>query len=657
MSKRNQSKSKPVASPESFSEAGDAATAHRIEENEFAPRRALQLGQNFVNFIPVALAFFSSLNTLWLDFATDDTQQILNNVFIKDLKNLPFAFTTSVWSFASNDIGATAQPYYRPMFSVLFTVVHAVVGTSSAFGWHLVNVLIHAAVAWLTFVVCRKFTQNRNLALIAASLFAVHPVHAESVAWISGVTDPLMSLFLLPSFYFYLRYRETEKRQFIFFTLLLFLCALWSKETAVGLPLVIAYCELFHFDDAASWKVRVRRLAVLAVMFVAPVAIYIFARYQAFGAFVASDDVRYPFSAALKTIPLAAIKYLSLMSVPIGYSYQHYTPFVTSFVSLQFLLPVLVLAIVVAAIIFSKSRLLNFASVWFLAFLLPALAGIVSFDPSYLVQERYLYVPSIGFCLAVALGIEWIAGRQFAQAQRIALAMVVLLVIIWGGVCLKNNSYWHDSVTIFQRAVAADPNSAYAHAGLSIVYATAGKPRDAEQESKRALELDPQCIFAYSNLSFYSKQSGKLDEAIAYLEQAKTTVALTPITRTQIATIYLNLGLLYAARKDFDLAEKTLQESNALWSRTIGYYYMGQFYFNQGRYEEALPFYETVLRRLPENYAPIRLSIGAVYERLGKIDQALFYYHKYLALAPDNAPDRDVVFKRIKQIQAAQGIK
>jgi tetratricopeptide (TPR) repeat protein len=642
------SKSSEPLKTEAHGEETQQAGNHNPEE----PRDAKTLFRKVVAALPAALAFLFSLNTLWNEFVADDAQQVLNNFFIKDWKNLPLAFTTSVWSFATTDIGASAQPYYRPFFSALFTLNYVLFGTASPFGWHLVNILIHTAVTWLVYVVCKELTQNRRLALLTAILFAVHPAHTESVAWISGVTDPLMALFLLPSFYFYLVYRRSGKPYHLALTLLLFLCALWSKETAFALPVILAYCEIFYFKDSAPLRQRLNRLAILAALFVAPVVIYIATRYQAFNAFLGSDDLRYPLSAALKTMPLAAAKYLWLVSVPLGLSYQHDTPFVTSIASWQFLAPLALLAVFVGALIWSKSRLLKFAGVWFFALLMPALAGIVSFDPAYLVQERYLYLPVMGFCLAVALGIEWVASRQrVAQPERLALAVSVAFVLLYGTVYAWHNRQWHDTVTMFRRVVAAAPDSAYAHAALSGVYAASGRPREAEQESKKALELDPQCLPAYSNLSFFSTQAGKLDEAIAYLEQAKSAVPLTPVTRTQLSTVHLNLGLLYSQRKDFERAEQMLQESNALWSRTSGYYYTGQYYYAQKRYEEALPYYETVLHRLPKNYAPIRLSIGALYEQLGQTDKAIASYNKYLELAPGNAPDRDQVFRRIKQLQ------
>jgi protein O-mannosyl-transferase len=652
MSKKTQANSRTSSLHEPKPILTEQAVSQPVDAPKVSASKSAKLWRKALVLVPVALAFLFSMNSLWNDFASDDTQQILANTFIRDVKNLPLAFTTSVWSFASSDIGATSQPYYRPLFSALFTINYALFGATSPFGWHLVNVLIHALVTLFVFIVCKEFTQSRKLALVTASLFAVHPAHAESVAWISGVTDPLMSLFLLPAFYFYLLYQKRGKAYLMALVLLFFLLALWCKETAMALPLVIAYCELFHFNKSVPLAKKIVRLSILAASFVIPVVIYILVRHQAFGAFVASDDLRYPLSATIQTIPIAMAKYLWLIIVPVGYSYQHYTPFVTSILSLQFLAPLALIIVVAGAIGLSKSPLLKFSGVWFLAFLAPALAGIISFDTPYIVQERYLYLPLMGFCLAVASGIQWLASRQrFARYEHLATGLVVLLVMIWGVSYVKANSYWYDTVRVFQRVVEADPNSANAHAALSITYAASGRPREAEAESKKAVELDPQCAYGYSNLSYFRKQAGKLDEAISYLEQAKANIALTPTTRTQLATISLNLGLLYAERKNYDLAETTLQESNALWSRTIGYYYLAQYYSARGRYEEALALYLNVARRLPRNYAPIHLALGATYERLKQIDNAVASYYKYLEVAPPTATDRDQVTSLINQLQ------
>ena len=636
--------------------AGRASVAAPVKSGqtapaeELAPARAPGAWRRVYVVIPAVLALITSINTLWNDFATDDAQQVLNNVFIKSMGNLPLAFTSSVWSFVNLDISMVAQPYYRPMFSVLFMINYALFGTS-AMGWHLANVLIHVAVTLLVFVVCKDITGRKLPAVIAASLFAVHPTHAESVAWISGVTDPLMALFLLPAFCFYLRYKKSGRPILMALAFVLYLFALWSKETALALPLVIGYCELFHFTESAPLRKRIDRLLILAVLFALPTALYFLTRYNAMGAFLGQDDLRYPLGPALASIPQVTVKYLALLAVPVGYSYQHYIPFAASFTSFGFIAPLTLLIALAIAVALIPSRALRLSAVWFISLLAPVLATLRHFDPQYQAQERYLYLPSMGFCLAVALGIERLAaGKFFRLSERAAAtAVTAILVIAFGAAYVVHNRVWSDTLSVFRNAVAVEPGSAEAHSALGGTYHSSGRPREAETLVRKALELDPKCGNAYMNLSYFSTQQGNLDKAIEYLEQAKSAITPNPITRCNLATIYLNLGLLYAQRKDFQRAEENTRESIELWPRAVGWYYAGLMYFQFERYDQTLEMYREVIRHVPPNYAPIHLSIGAVYERLNRMDEALAEYNKYLDLAPPDAADRPLVEQKIMQ--------
>src|SRR5262249_50295969 len=117
-----------------------------------------------LSLIPVVLAILTSINTLTLSYATDDSQQVLGNMVIRSLKNLPLQFTSGVWSFVNIEM-MSEQLYYRPLFGVLFTFNYALLG-SKLWAWHLVNVLIHAAVAWLVYIVCKEITERPQTALI-----------------------------------------------------------------------------------------------------------------------------------------------------------------------------------------------------------------------------------------------------------------------------------------------------------------------------------------------------------------------------------------------------------------------------------------------------------------------------------------------------------
>jgi len=573
--------------------------------------------------VPGLLAVLASLNTLWNGFAGDDYQQILSNQLIRELKNIPFTFTNSVWSFATSDITFSVDSYYRPLFNVLLSINYAIFGTTP-WGWHLVNVLIHTCVTLLVFKVLFELTGQRWISVASACLFAVHPAHAESVAWLSGVTDPLMALLVLPGFYFYLRYRTTDRKRYLALTLIAYLLALLCKETAVAFPLILLYCDVFHFTEREGMKRRVQQALILGVELLLPTVVYFLMRYQVIGSVLFGSGPRYPLGPALLTIPLALAKYLKLMVVPVGYSYQHLTYFVDTFGSVRFLAP---MALVVA------------------------LAGCILLTRS----KRYLYVPSIGLCLAASLALRWLATRESfgAAREKVALAALGLIVAGLGSVYFAQNRVWNNTISLLRNCIAVEPFSGRAYSTISQSYFLAGNPREAEAAARQAIALEPQFTGGYTNLSYFNKQYGKLDQAVDYLEQAISVVEVSPMTRNNLATVHLNLGLLYSDRKDTVRAEENMRRSVELWSRGVGWHSLGMFYLNQQRYEEAKDAFEQAARQVPPRYAAIHASLGTVYERLGDTARARAEYSRYLALALPNAAERGDVQKRLSALSGA----
>lgn len=625
---------------------------HPSENESLGSASASVKWRGIYALVPVLLALLTSVNTLWNYFASDDLEQVLNNPFIKHFRNLTGAFTSSVWSFTAVDIVFTVDPYFRPVFTSLLIINYALFGTAP-WGWHLVNVLIHASVTLFVFVVVREVTDRRWVAGLTACLFAVHPAHAESVAWVSGVTDPLMTLLLLPAFYFYLRFRKRGTWYLLVSALGLFFLALLTKETAIAMVVMVAYCELWHFKRE---DVSIRRLIAaskILILFAIPTVIYILMRYNALGGKLFGGEARYPLIPSLLTIPLVLLKYVGLMVIPWGYSYQHYTAFAETVAGALFLGPVVVLAAIGIGAVKLKSRLMTFAVVWFVVMLAPALVALRSLEPAFLIQERYLYAPSIGICLAIALGIEGLATRGWfgSRGRVIATAAATLLMLLWAGVFIRQNRVWDDTVTVFKNSVAVSPHEPLAHALLSRSYYEAGRPREAEAEAHATLDLDPRCAPGYLNLSYFARMSGKLDKACEYLEQGISAVPEGIMTRYDLATMHLNLGLLYGQRKMFERGEENLLRSIEIAPRPVAWYYTAGFYAEQGRFEDARVMYEKTVAHVPRWFAPVHMRLGLTYEALTDTHRAELEYERFLELASPEAPEREGIGKRLAELR------
>ncbi|HKQ04988.1 MAG TPA: tetratricopeptide repeat protein [Blastocatellia bacterium] len=402
-----------------------------------AARRSFSPSHRWILGLILAGTFLAFANTLANGFAYDDTTQILRNDQIRSFANLPTALTKEVWFWRvkqdqdpNKDAGPTT-PYYRPLFTVYLMVGWALFGTWAP-GWHLINVLMHLLAVSFLFLILKRITGDIKLTSIATLLFALHPLRVESVAWISGVTDLFLALFLLPSFYLYLRYRENGNKNYLAGSIFLFLFAAFSKEPAVAFPAFIAAYELFIAKPERPLAQRLRAAVFFPALFLMMALTYFVMRYNALG-FVLNDPqfVSYPLHQVLLTIPIVICKYVGLLLWPMNLSIFHDTPMVTTPFSPRFLLPLLG----VAALVYGGWRLwgqpvARFAILWFAINLLPVL-NLSAFGTDFLVQERYVYIPSVGFTLLLAMALVRIPTGQRAKrlVTRAALALAMTPVV------------------------------------------------------------------------------------------------------------------------------------------------------------------------------------------------------------------------------------
>jgi tetratricopeptide (TPR) repeat protein len=232
---------------------------------------------------------------------------------------------------------------------------------------------------------------------------------------------------------------------------------------------------------------------------------------------------------------------------------------------------------------------------------------------------------------------------------KVGASVAAVLVIAYGAADIRQNRVWSDGITVFQNCVDTDPDSAEAHLSLGRVYWETGRVREGEVHARKALELAPSSASPYLLLSYFARSSGRIDTSIEYLERGVSAVSEDPISRFKLATMHLNLGLLQAQLKNSAGAEENLLRSLEIWPRVTGWFYTGQFYFDQGRYQEALAMFEQALDKVPRRFAQIHLRLGLTYDKLGQSENARASYQKYLELAPD-APDRAEVTRRLSQV-------
>lgn len=514
----------------------DRKTGLAIETRWGCQRWLVVVGIIIISVVP-------SIDSLRADFVYDDSRAVLGNPVVQGEFDLLRVLRTDFWGQTREE----THGGYRPLVTLSF-IVDQHVGGGAAWTFHLTNILLHtiasALLLWVLFCRARDF----RIAVVAALLFASHAVHSENVASIVARADVLATVFGL------LVWRAWMEQRAPFAIVggaLLFLAFL-AKEVAVVFLVVLA------FETLVGWRstplsTHLSRIA----SGIAALAAYIALRMWAIGTFAAPVDalanplVGATFIERLLTVASLAAHTVGLLLTPFvlsaDYSYVETIP-ITSFWRTDVLLGLTVIGLFPVVLIkYSKERPL----VALAALMLGAGYLLVSnlfFTIPTIYAERLLYLPSIGFCLLVAI----VAARFCRRSPKIVTALLVLLVL---GHCIRTAirvEDWIDEERLFSSMTRTAPRSAVAWYNLGVVTLDADRPRDAAEHLSKAVTIHPSWGEAQTNLGIALALSGNDDEA----HQAFTEALRVD---SKCSTCAINLVSFYLMRRDLEEARETLE--------------------------------------------------------------------------------------------------
>lgn len=625
---------------------GAADAAPPAPDAPEAAGAGLAFWEGRVVFLLAAVSALVYANSLGGEFLFDDTEQIVNNQQLHSWWNVLHAFTSDVWSFTGGKVTTVvAPPYYRPLFTVYFTAGYQLFGLWEP-GWHLLNLAVHTTATVLVYRLLRRMSGSVAVAGFAALLFGVHPAHVESVSWVSGIPDPLAALFYLPALLWYVRHRQEGGggRRWLILSVVFFALSLLCKETAIVLPAVLAAWELAH-GRGEGLKARVRSTATRGAPYVAVAVLYLPLRYAVLGKF----GWKHPFTASVPdsaiwmTVPQVFVRYLQHLAAPFKLSLYYGTTFVKGASDPSFAVPALVL-LALAALLWLFRRRLG-ADGWValamtFAPLLPVL-NLKVFHQEYIVQDRYLYLPSVGFCYLVAL----LLTRLAAQRRTHALALGALLLVAYGAGTILQNRVWHDGIALWGRAIEYAPDAAAPHYNLGIAYMRHGNPAAAREAFLTAARLDPSVAAVYNNLALAQDKLGDEAGAVASLERA---LALNP----ELHEARNNLGTLFFRRDDFGRARQQFEQAlRRDPSNASVRFNLARVLAASGDHAAAVPLYESVLAASP-NDSEARFQLALSYAATGRREQSASEIER--ALRDERVPERAAEMRaQLAQIRGA----
>ena len=472
----------------------------------------IKMKKNLIFAVVIIIASFAVyFNSLQNEFLWDDKVLISENETIKDWKYTKEAFTTHLYHGSQN-----ASNFYRPILKLSFMLDWQLWG-KNVVGWHLTNIILHTTNALLIFFLFSLILKDKIASFIMAMFFAVHPLFTSAVTYISGRADPLALFFMLISFLLFTKSRYA-------LSLLFFIFAILTKETAIILPLL-----LFAYGRKGDCP----RRGLSPFLFVC--IIYGILRFTVLNfpyvPTLTGDSV---LSLRLATMVKIIFIYLKLLVLPFGLHMERNVPYVKSFLEPEVMLSVIGLVLLGYLVYKRRHKEGFFGIMWFFIALLPV-SNIKPLNMS--MAEHWMYVPAIGLFSCVGLVSARLMQRSLAR--RIALWSFFLAVILFfSTLTIAQNRIWKNDKVFYDYFLKYVPDSYVGRTNMGNIYSREGKIGMAIREYKKALEICPHYTAAHYNLARRYFQLRERNKAAWHIERA---LAYFPT----LAESYYWLGILY----------------------------------------------------------------------------------------------------------------
>jgi len=604
------------------------------------------------------IAFYRVTGHQFLTY--DDGEYVTNNPFV----NKGLSVSGVVWAFTK---------FYAANWHPLTWISHmldcSIFGASPT-GPHVVNVCFHIANAILLFVLLARMTGAVWKSTFVAALFAVHPIHIESVAWVAERKDVLSTFFWLLTTLAYVSYVRHKKEVFARkawhygAVVLLFALGLMSKPMLVTLPFVLLLLDFWplgRWNRNATQGLVLEKAPLFLMSLLSSVMTYLAQRSEA-----VSTLERIPIGARLSNALVSYVVYIGKMLWPRNLAAIYPHPGNSLPVYQAFLAGAVVLGFTLLVIRTRQTHpYLLTGWFWYLGTLVPVI-GVIQVGAQAM-ADRYTYVPLIGLFVAIAWGIPRLLGisapvekrgnvnsaRNVSSNLPITFSACVVLLALTVCTCVQVG-YWHDTATLFRRALSVTRRNYLAHDFLGATLAISGKYDEAIRHLQASIQIRPNYAAAYSDIGFSLAQQGRYAEASARFEKA---LELEPT----LAPAHYNLGLCFAkmgrfseAIQHFEAALKikpdmqaarealkTLKDFLASGGTTskfpesaVEHYRRGTQFHVRGQIDEAIKEYREAIRLQP-GLAQAHSNLGLAYRDKGDLDAAIREYQTALKLNPN----------------------
>lgn len=551
----------------------------------------------------IVLVLFLYLPVLNYSFTNDDDTALVkdNYEFLSNASNLPAIFSQSVFynTFKETD------NYYRPVLTLSFFYDTQIAGKNYWF-FYLSNVLLHLCCCLLLFFLFQKLSFEKAKSFLFTAIFAVHPAFPQAVAWLPGRNDTLLTLFALSSFIFLIQYCDTRKILSLLLHILFLLISLFTKESAIFLPVLFALYILLWRKEKGGWLKTIVRFKTPVIIWIISVTIFMIIRKS-----VLSNTVGFPLSFVISNFFInlpAIVQYTGKMLIPLSLNT------IPVLQDVPFYYGVIVILLTSYFVWKSKSKNKThviFGILWMLLFLAPSILRTSS-NVETLFLEHRLYFPMIGFM--IIWGETDLIKNFRMDSRKSQIIFIPLLIIFFTAAWIHRGDY-KDEYRFWKSASEGSPHSSVAIRGMAAYYLSHKQPEKAEKAYLRCLELNPDITEVRNNLGRIYMDRG--DDVLAerfFLQE----IEINP--RTSMA--FYNLGHIRFSHGKYDEAEKMMRKSLEIDSSDVVVKNdLAACLAMQAKYEEAVLICISILEDYPDYEYPKNYlkQIFSVWEDLEKI--------------------------------------
>ena len=590
----------------------------------------------------IFLVYTNGLNT---PFQSDDERHIILN---PDIDNLESYLDPAIIT-------------YRHINNLTFALNYQW-SQKKPFGYHLLNLLIHIFTVILVYFItsvtiinCTEWGEQgaMKIAAITTLVFGLHPIHTETITYISGRPGGLAALFFFLSILLFLlgglKKRKIPSYFYYLLALTTFFIAVLCKETAITLPVIMLLYDICLMKEK-NWEPFISRFVFYALFPIMAVLAYIQSPY----AFTTLGGLLKKINLSLLWVQLDILKHpLKLFLFPINLTFEYDFKNQVMWGSLiaSFLLLALVLFLAIKKF-YLKSAILSFSSLWFLITLAPTNSVM---PRAHLFSERNLYVPSFGLSLFFAVILYMFLFKEEKKKNWVGISLVLAIGLVFSSLVVKRNQAYASSSSLWADTFEKTPKKLSVGKTLSIHYLMEEKYPEALKTLNALLKINPGLYDVHQNMGLAYKSMGDITNAEKKFKDAIRIRFNAPEAHYNLGSLYGKIGKAIQACEEFDIAEKLYREhinpppQNFYSDKARAHNQAGISYINAKKYEEALNQFKKSVKQNP-NSLTARFNLSRLLlDFKNDKQQASMHLKEALQLNP-NKQQNHVLKKLLSQI-------